>query len=372
MENNNVLKFQNCYGCGVCAKACGKKIIDINLDEKGFYRPFITNRELCTQCGNCISVCAYDNASTILNSHPLSGYAAWSKSKENLRKSTSGGVSCEIASSLLKQGYLFCGVRYNPDIDRVEHYITDTLEGISQSRGSKYLQSFTLDALSEIDRNHKYLFIGTPCQVASLKKYICKYRLEENFLLIDFFCHGVPSKLLWDYYVRKSKDIIGKIKSVSWRSKEEGWRKSYRLSIIGQEKTLVHTINSPFYTMFLGDACLNDACYDHCEFKCTRSASDIRVGDFWGIKYASNTEGVCSVLVFSEKGKKVLCNADLNIVHHEIEDVTAEQMDKRAKRPWYYKVSMILLSKHLSLTLICKLIYFQKLLKCKIEKYGSK
>ncbi len=34
---NNISKVHDCYGCGVCATACGRKIIEIGLNENGFY-----------------------------------------------------------------------------------------------------------------------------------------------------------------------------------------------------------------------------------------------------------------------------------------------------------------------------------------------
>lgn len=36
------------------------------------------------------------------------------------------------------------------------------------------------------------LFIGTPCEVAGLKKYI--KRIPEDLYLVDLICHGVPSQ----------------------------------------------------------------------------------------------------------------------------------------------------------------------------------
>ena len=48
----NVSTIHNCYGCGVCAVSCGKKIINIRLNEDGFYAPYIDEPEKCMECGN--------------------------------------------------------------------------------------------------------------------------------------------------------------------------------------------------------------------------------------------------------------------------------------------------------------------------------
>lgn len=38
---NNISDIENCYGCGVCAAACPRNIIQIRLNKKGFYEPYI-------------------------------------------------------------------------------------------------------------------------------------------------------------------------------------------------------------------------------------------------------------------------------------------------------------------------------------------
>lgn len=35
---NNILKIDNCYGCGVCAASCSKNLIKLRLDRDGFTR----------------------------------------------------------------------------------------------------------------------------------------------------------------------------------------------------------------------------------------------------------------------------------------------------------------------------------------------
>ena len=58
---NNVANIKDCYGCGVCAIVCAKRIISIEQDGEGFYAPRIANMEQCTDCGLCTKVCAYSH-----------------------------------------------------------------------------------------------------------------------------------------------------------------------------------------------------------------------------------------------------------------------------------------------------------------------
>lgn len=335
----NISDVSHCYGCGVCAKACSKKLIELRLNECGFYAPYLSDQNSCTNCGLCKDVCAFCNDTE--TNYPIKSYAAWSKNEEARIRSTSGGVSFEIGKYFINQGYKFCGVRYNPEQNRTEHYIADTLEELMSSVGSKYQQSYTSEGFRKLDKCNKYVVVGTPCQIASFRRYIKRFKIEENFILVDFFCHGVPSKLLWDKYVKEHGQGLGKIRSVTWRNKEKGWRKSYCITIEGENGTFKSWNGSDdFFAMFLGDACLNAACYDNCKFKYNNSHADIRIGDLWSSRFQHETKGVCAAVAFSEVGNSALRETDLHLVELPFDEVANGQMKRCAVRPWYYGMAM--------------------------------
>lgn len=335
----NISTIHDCYGCGLCATVCGKSIISMQLNADGFYEPHIKDLSACVDCGLCISVCSFANKFEPRT--PFKSYAAWSKDGNQRKISTSGGVSAEIAKILMSNGYKFCGVRYNPIYNIAEHYIAKNTEEISASFGSKYIQSYTENAFLEIDRKQKYLVTGTPCQIASFRRYIQKFHCEENFVLVDFFCHGVPSKLMWDKYVNERCPNLRDIKHVSWRNKEKGWQNSYCVTIESSKgKHQTWGANDDFITLFIGDACLGKACYDSCKFKYDHSVADIRIGDLWGNTYSHDTEGVCAAIAFTERGEHVLHQANLELRELTFEEVAGGQMRHCAIRPWYYERTM--------------------------------
>ena len=133
---DNVSTIKNCYGCGVCSIACGHKLITIELDKDGFYAPRIKEMERCTQCGLCTKVCAYLHEEVLSTEGKPQGYAAWSKDVDVRNSCSSGGVGFDIGRSLMTQGYKLCGVRYNADKHRAEHYIATTPEEWNASKGS--------------------------------------------------------------------------------------------------------------------------------------------------------------------------------------------------------------------------------------------
>ncbi len=360
----NISNIHDCYGCGVCATVCAKKIISIELNSSGFYEPRIMDSAACTDCGLCVDVCSYCSENLALTTKPLASYAAWSKDAAVRQKCSSGGVGFELGRTLLKQGYKVCGVRYNVDKNRAEHYIATTVEELIPSIGSKYIQSYTVDGFKAINRKEKYLVTGTPCQIDSFRRYIRKFRCEDNFILMDFFCHGVPSMLMWNKYVRWAESKVGKLTYVSWRNKFTGWHDSWAMSIDGEEKgspvnwhdsynLLIRGkksfLNSRlsqgdmFYHLFLSDSCLGKACYEKCKFKYDKSSADIRIGDLWGKTYKDDEQGVSAAIAFSDKGKYWLEHADVELVEYLFNVVAEGQMKKSPERGKLYDILYALL-----------------------------
>ena len=95
-------------------------------------------------------------------------------------------------------------------------------------RGSKYIQSKLGDTFKnvkvDLDAQRSVLFSGTSCQVAGLKKYLGKE--YENLFCVDIVCHGVPSKKVWDAYLRwQEQKKHSKVANVEFRNKRDfGWR----------------------------------------------------------------------------------------------------------------------------------------------------
>lgn len=352
---DNISEIKDCFGCGVCAMACNQKIINIKLNDDGFYEPYISDIERCTNCGICLSVCAYNAHDIALSISKPKAYAAWSKSHDVRRKCSSGGIGFEIGKYLISEGYKVCAVKFNAQDNQAEHYIASTLKELIPSIGSKYIQSNTYAGFQNIDRKQKYLITGTPCQIDSFRRYIQKFRCEDNFVLMDFFCHGVPSKLMWDKYVAEIEKKIGKIAYVSWRNKFTGWHdswamaidgvnhgepikweESYNMLIRGKKSYLNSRLSQGdiFYKMFLSNTCLNKPCYDKCRFKYNHSSADIRIGDMWGKEYRHNEDGVSAAIAFSEKGKRIIESSDCELTEYPFETVAEGQMKTRIRHPF--------------------------------------
>lgn len=370
MSCNNISHIHNCYGCGVCATVCNRNAIVIKLNEKGFYTPVLDSGK-CTNCGLCIEVCAFKHNNLSLEEHVQYGYGAWSNKSNVRRRCSSGGVGYELGLYLLAEGYKVCAVRYNAEQQKAEHYIATNEEELMPSIGSKYIQSYTVDGFKAINRKEKYLVTGTPCQIDSFRRYIRKFKVEDNFVLMDFFCHSVPSMLAWKKYLQIVEKKTGPVVYASWRNKFTGWHDSWAMAIDGisnckkvdwhdsynikiLEKK--HFYNSRFsegdlfYKLFLGDYCCNQACQKNCKYKYDQSSADIRIGDFWGKTYAKDEDGVSAVVAFTDKGNNILKSLDCTLVKHPFETVAEGQMKENAKHKEIMPIVMVLLRNDISLT----------------------
>lgn len=353
----NISDVHNCYGCGVCSIACAKKIIDLHLNSEGFYEPYLTDLDKCTDCGLCREVCAFLHDQKCTDGKVVASFGAWSNDEKVRRKCSSGGVGYEIAKVLMQYGYKACVVRYNAEKERVEHYISDTEENLISSTGSKYLQSYTVEAFKFINRKEKYLITGTPCQIDSFRRYAKVFRCEDNFVFLDFFCHGVPSMAMWEKYKKYVEDKVGRLTYVSWRNKYKGWHDSWAMGIEGinscRNTEIANSLDEKhcdyeslrskgdfFYRLFIGDCCLGKQCYNHCKYKYDKSSADIRIGDMWGKTYVKDEDGVSAVACFTERGNTILKLANCKLTEHTFDVIAEGQMKESPKVKFWFRYIM--------------------------------
>ena len=336
---------QNCTGCSACVQACPKQCISFEEDEQGFRYPSI-NYELCVNCGLCEKVCPCINENE--KTMPLDIYAAKNPDEEIRKDSSSGGIFTMLAESIIDEGGVVFGARFNEKWNVVHDY-TETKEGLAAFRGSKYVQSIIGDTYKQVrdflKADRKVLFSGTPCQIAGLRLFLRKD--YDNLYTVDFICHGVPSPGVFRWYLqekinnyaaRQSSEKIQfcsspihsipkgdvllplgvSIEGIRFRDKREGWKKfSFVLllaeaSAEGKKNTVLFSSNvceNAFLKGFCSDLYLRPSCHK-CPSRDFKSGSDIIIADFWGQEYMfpefDNDTGVSSVIVKTEKGRHLL------------------------------------------------------------------
>lgn len=308
----------NCCGCSACASICPKHCIVMQADNEGFLYPKV-DENTCLNCGLCEKVCnelhPYDKR------EPLKVFAAINKDEEVRLKSSSGGIFHIIAESVINEGGVVFGARFDENWQVVIDYAED-MKGVESFMGSKYVQASVANAYKDVKcflaDGRKVLFSGTPCQVAGLHKFLRKP--YDNLLTVDFICHGTPSPKVWGMYLDEVLKVGQRISSVEFRNKKRGWKNfSFNLRYNEGDKSV--SMLSPFQQnhymkAFLQDIILRPSCYD-CKAKGCSSQSDITIADFWGVSTVfpdmDDDKGTGLVFINTEKGKEILDFAQIKV-----------------------------------------------------------
>lgn len=311
-----IVEEQDCTGCSACMNVCPKGAITMEENPIGHILPFIHEYK-CVDCNLCRKVCPSIDNLSLLN--PIQKvYAAWARNKEEHASSTSGGVSAVASLNVILNGGGVYGCASLPGC-QFEHVRINNLEDLQKIKGSKYVQSnigmIFKSVKEDLKTGKKVLFTGTPCQIAGLKKYLCKD--YSNLYTIDLVCHGVPSQKLLKEHIKYVGFSLYDIDRVSFR--EGGcllalWKNGSCLYIKDDMHDLFY---SGFYdSLFLRESCVN------CKYSLSKRPGDLTMGDFRKlgreIPFSEKTDGNISLLtVNTKKGSVFLEEIKSNLYIYE-------------------------------------------------------
>lgn len=317
MESVAKVKPEACFGCTACMAICKFDAITMQPDTEGFMVP-IVDEEKCVDCGACTKVCPALN--------PWQGktgenkfYAYQHENMDILAKSTSGGAFSALVDTEEKP--YVCGCVLDEKL-YVRHILSREEKDIAAMRGSKYVQSDMGNVLREIREKllvgEKVVFSGTSCQTHGLLNYLAAAKVPiDNLLTMDLICHGVPSNLMHQEYVKLYEQAKGVSRYKHYfRSKHQGWGLKFMLK--NYEQLFVHSdgvgdrtsLESQLWlNVFFSDLCLRESCYN-CPYCTDSKPADITLADFWGIEETDvelDFPKGCSLLIARGKGIAKIC-----------------------------------------------------------------
>lgn len=327
------INFQNeCCGCSACAQICPCSCISMVEDSEGFLMPKI-NSEKCVDCGLCEKACPVFHSETpIGNIVPPNVYAAYNKNEAVRMKSSSGGIFTLLAEYAINKNGVVFGARLSKDCKSVYHCMIENAGDISLFRGSKYVQSNINNTFKEVknqlDNGRFVLFSGTPCQIEGLISSLQnKY---NNLLLVDFICHGIPSPKVWRKYLEYIENKHGKVKSVLFREKSNGWKGVANVYIrLQNDEACIDQLECNLYgAAFLSNLSLRKSCYN-CKFRKVNRKSDITIGDFWGIDEIApemnDNKGISAVIINSPNGEEVFEEIKSELIYKSVDFYDVEK-----------------------------------------------
>ncbi len=244
-------------------------------------------------------------------------YSAWSKRKEILDNSSSGGIFGELAEWMIKGNGVVVGAYQDQNTYELKHIMIERLEDISKLQRSKYYQSeayVTFEGIRDLlKQGRKVMFSGTACQVAALYA-VLEEETKDNLFTVDMLCHGVPSKRTFQSYVKsQEKKYKKKIEQIYFRTKlipwENGGGTSMEIHFKDGSIKLIEDCEDEYYMAFKNNLILRESCYV-CKYAGIKRISDITLADYWGINRkkipeAAMKNGVSLVLVNTDKGRAI-------------------------------------------------------------------
>lgn len=304
-----------CTGCGACSNICPINLIRMIKDKHGFIFPEI-NKDKCLNCRLCDKVCPIiEGKYHHLFYKNINAYALKHNDQQVLMESTSGGAFTAIIHAFADENTAIFGAVLSNDLT-VKHQFFIGPDGIAPLRKSKYVESFIGNSYVEVkqflNQGRKVIFSGTPCQIAGLRTYL--QRSYDNLLTIDIVCHGVPTQLLLEKYLKyREQKSKGKTINIEFRSKVNSDWTNPKIRIEFDNKKVYQQKSYAFDDEYMIGFCkflsLRKNC-SNCYYANRYRVADITIGDFWGIEDSGLRldfrNGISLLLANTEKGRFIV------------------------------------------------------------------
>ncbi len=311
-EANNITVITEsdlCMGCGTCGMACPTKAIDFSGQ-----RPEI-NLDICIKCGACFIQCPrsfFDN--TVLTKRKFGkvgdetlgfyqeAYSARTKNEKIIKISQDGGIVTDLLCYLLENNICDSAVvSISRDGWNTLPEVVTTPEEVLEAAGTKYTVVPNLMGIKKAaDMGYsKIAFVGVPCQIQGVSK-------TESYPFGDRYYH---SKIAFAISIFCMENFLfGNLRSIV-EGKTEVSMAEVRKMGISKGRFWVRSLDGnrfrvpvKFIKEYAQKSCF--CCLDFCG-----EHSDISVGG------VGSPDGYSSVLVRSEKGKKVFEGFKKRIEH---------------------------------------------------------
>lgn len=208
-----VVRSYLCISCGACVSATPEGTMELVYSPRvGMYIPRILCKRNVTGRGFEFEVCPGKGMPLMSMAHELYGdaphgtlelgryrlaVASHATDQEILANASSGGVMTAIAAYMIQEklvdGATATRFIYSLSGPRAKSFIANNLQDLLRGQGSKYCPTSTNLLVRPCrESGGRYLFIGTPCQVAALRLAARQdSRLAETFpFTMANFCGG--------------------------------------------------------------------------------------------------------------------------------------------------------------------------------------
>lgn len=300
-----VCELNKCAGCMACIDVCPKGAISIE-DNLSTYNAVIDMNK-CIGCNTCHSICQANYPAKMLS--PIRWYQGWAKTPDVRKHCPSGGIATAISQAFIEAGGVVCSCTFNNGAFVFE--FAENVEELQKFAGSKYVKSNPVGIYRSVKeylkRGRNVLFIGLPCQVSALKKYVGAQHKNKLFT-VDLICHGTPSPKLLEMFLNQYGYTLKNLQDIQFRVKT-------KFMVYADYKSVITDGVSDRYSIaFLNSLTYTENCYS-CQYACKERVSDLTLGDSWGseLPIEEQKKGISLLLCQTEKGKGLLQMAGIHL-----------------------------------------------------------
>lgn len=322
-----VCELNKCAGCMACVDICPKGAISIE-DNLSAYNAVI-DKDKCIGCNICHKVCQSNYPAKLIS--PIKWYQGWATVPEVRKRCSSGGIATAISQTFVKTGGVVCSCTFNNG--KFVFEFAEAVEELKKFAGSKYVKSNPRGIYASVKgylkQGRKVLFIGLPCQVAALKKYVGE-QYEDKLFTADLICHGTPSPQLLEIFLNQYGYTLIKLQDIQFRVKA-------KFMIYGDYKGIItNGVSDKYSIAFLNSLTYTENCYS-CQYACKERVSDLTLGDSWGSELSIDDQkkGISLILCQTKKGEKILRQSSIHLEKVDIEKAIANnhQLSHPSLRP---------------------------------------
>jgi len=320
---SDVVNFQLCVGCGICASIEPSRFEMLDIPTIGL-RPQVCENP-SVETGKSLEYCPgialihdekTDDTNIIGELLPAWGpilevWEGYASDPDTRSAGSSGGIATALATYIIEHmafsGILHTAAKENsPWLN--ETVLSRSVKDLKKTSGSRYSPASPCDGLGLLEDEKQYAFIGKPCDIAALRGAMrddTSLEKKVNFL-IAFFCAGTPSTQgTVDLLTKSGVTQTDKVKSLRYRG--NGWPGNWYVKYEKSDGRLEESKTSyeeswGFLQKYRQWRCY--ICPDH-----TGEFSDIAVGDPWYREIEDGELGKSLILVRTEKGRELLYGA---------------------------------------------------------------
>lgn len=294
---------EQCTRCGCCVSVCPVGCVYIDR--------YPVKGDGCISCGLCTTVCPAEGINLKKTAEELfknsnyhehmgrfkATYTGYAQDPTIREKATSGGVVTSLLLCLLEQHIIDSAlvVSFSSPPWKTTYEIATCKEEIIKSAQTKYQVTPLCVPLKDLECK-RIAVVGPPCVIQGLRR-IQKYSEvgEKIKILIGLFCWVNMEREATEFLLKKLGIALDEVESIEYRSGDH----------LGGFKVQLKNGD----TTFLGKECYNTLPLLFAPQPCvycpdfSNELADISVGD---AKFVQSKEGHTFIIVRSEQGEKIL------------------------------------------------------------------